>query len=449
MTEVDLTNFFSWTFLLHFIRALVTFNISTAILKGKRNIFITFASIVIPSLVYSWIGVSLSTLENELFIMVGYYILTFIILCFSVEGTIFAKLFTAVFSHVAYLIAGYVGSLLTTFLFGATISIGVQLNITLNIFLTVCISIYSFSFIFVAFINFIKSKTDPSLKYKTKYTFYYLFPITHIFSSMLIFQAIKIATPEGFAKLTQRDPFFESWVIILMILCLSFDIFIVFVVDRQSKTEEKNIRNEKELLKNELVYSQMQLLKKEQSEFRKVKHDFMNLLTTASGFIEIGKPEKALEIIRKTGGDLAEISGTPLCSNETVNTVCYIKQQAAEKADVKLKIEISETALLKMDEYDLCRLLHNIMDNAVNACSLLADSKTAKIFIDINPDFFSVKSVNRTLQQKKSRDKKDGHGNGIGIIRDIAKKYSGTYTAVQKDGLYTACVKLKNIAPKA
>lgn len=446
MTQVDLTNFFSWTFLLHFIRALVTFNISNAILKSKKNIYVTFFAIVIPSLIYSCLGLSVATIENELFLMMGYYVLTFIVLLAAAEGTVFAKLFTAIFSHVAYLIASYFGTLVAKAIFNSNLSFGVELETSLNEFLTICMCVFVFSFIFVAIINSVKSRTNKSFKYKTKYTFYYLFPITHIFSSMLVFQAIKIATPEGFAKQVEADPFFETWIIILMVLCLFFDICIIFIVDRQSRTEEKNIRNERELLKNELVYSQMQLLKKEQSEFRKLKHDYMNLLTTASGFIEIGKPEKALEIIRKTSGDLAEISGTPLCSNETVNTVCYIKQESAKRLDVKLKIEIEETALLKIDEYDLCRLLHNIMDNAIDACSRLDDERTAEIFIDISPEAFRVKSVNRYPEKKKAKDKGGNHGNGIGIIKDIAQKYSGTYSASQDGNLYVTMTELKNTA---
>lgn len=447
MTEVDLTNFFSWTFLLHLVRALVTFNISNAILKSKRNVYVTFFSIVIPCLIYSWIGVSVATLENELLIMVGYYILTFIVLCFAVEGTIFAKLFTAIFSHIAYLIAGYSGSLIAKIVYKSNLSLGVQMTVTVNELVTICVCIFSFSFIFVAFINFIKSKTNPSFMYKTKYTFYYLFPITHIFSSMLIFQAIKIATPEGFAQLMEKDPYFESWIIILMVLCLVFDVCIIFIVDRQSKTEERNIRNEKELLKSELDYNQMQLLKKEQVEFRKVKHDLINLLTTASGFIEMGKTEKALEILRKTGNSFSEISGTPICSNDTLNTICYIKQQMAEKMNVTLKIDIMENAFLKIEDYDLCRLLHNIIDNAINASSKLMSNRTVEISIEISPDFFCVKSKNEYSQQKKTKSTDGVHGNGINIINDIAKKYSGTYTAALEDNFYTTCTYLKNISP--
>lgn len=115
--------------------------------------------------------------------------------------------------------------------------------------------------------------------------------------------------------------------------------------------------------------------------------------------------------------------------------------------NVTLKIDIMENAFLKIEDYDLCRLLHNIMDNAINASSKLMSNRTVEISIEISPDFFCVKSRNEYSQQKKSKSTHGVHGNGINIINDIATKYSGTYTAALEDNFYTTCTYLKNISP--
>ena len=447
MEIVDMTNFFSWAFVIHLIRPLVTFNISNTILKKKHKSYVIFFTIVILSLVYSLLGLQVATSENEILFMICYYAFTFAILCFLYEGTVFAKLFTTIFSLVAYLIASYFSSLIMKYTMNSDMSVGIKLTMTRNELLTVSLCILSFSFVFVAIINLIKAKTSPSLKYKTKYSFYYMFPITHIFSAELIYQAIKIATPEGFSQMAKKDPFLESGITILVIVCLIFDVCIIFIVDRQSKTEEKNIQNEKELLKSELDYNQMQLLKKEKSEFSKVKHDLINLLTTATGFIEMGKTEKALEIIRKTSSSFSEISGVPLCANETLNTILYIKHQKAEEMGVTLKTDVNENAFLKPDDYDLCRLLHNIIDNSINACSALSENKVSEITIDIDDDFLSITSKNPYPETtKRTRERNEDHGHGINIIKDIAKKYSGTYFAEKSGGMYITVTKLRNIS---
>lgn len=449
MEIVDMTNFFSWTALLHTIRAIVTFNITNATLKSKYNTYISFFVMTGACVSYSALLLTLTSPETEVIVMFFYYILTFILICFLYEGTIFAKLYTTIFSHAAYLIGTYGSTVFLKLFFDTDVSKGIVTTMPLPEFLCTCLFVFSFSFLFVAIINFVKSKTNSSFKYKAKYSFYYMFPLTHIFSSVLIYQAIKIATPDGFSRLAQKDPFFENGIVFLIAICLIFDLFIIFMIDRQSKTEEKNIQNEKELLKSELDYNQMQLLKKEKSEFSKVKHDLINLLTTATGFIEMGKTEKALEIIRKTSSSFSEISGVPLCANETINTILYIKQQKAEEMGVTLKTNVNENAFLKPDDYDLCRLLHNIIDNSINASNALSENKVSEITIDIDNDFLSITSKNPYPETTKlTKKKNEDHGHGINIIKDIAKKYSGTYSAEQSDGMYITVTKLRNIAKK-
>lgn len=447
METVNLTDFFSWTALLHTIRAIVTFNITNATLKSKYNPYITFFIMTGTCVSYSALFVGISTAQNEVLIMTFYYVVAFIAICFLYNGTIFAKLFTTIFSLSAYLISSFCATVLLKLFFNFGISNGVLTTMPFPEYLCTCLFVFSFSFLFVAIINFVKSKTNSSLKYKAKYSFYYLFPLTHIFSSVLIYQAIKIATPEGFSQMAKKDPLLENGIVLLISICLIFDLFIIFIVDRQSKTEEKNIQNEKELLKSELDYNQMQLLKKEKSEFSKVKHDLINLLTTATGFIEMGKTEKALEIIRKTSSSFSEISGVPLCANETLNTILYIKQQKAEEMGVTLKTNVNENAFLKPDDYDLCRLLHNIIDNSINASSALSENKVSEIAIDIDEDFLSITSKNPYPETtKRTKERNEDHGHGINIIKDIAKKYSGTYFAEKNGGMYITVTKLRNIS---
>lgn len=447
METVNLTDFFSWTALLHTIRAIVTFNITNATLKSKYNPYITFFIITGTCVFYSALFLGITTAQNEVLIMTFYYVVAFIAICFLYNGTIFAKLFTTIFSLSAYLISSFCATVLLKLFFNFGISNGVLTTMPFPEYLCTCLFVFSFSFLFVAIINFVKSKTNSSLKYKAKYSFYYLFPLTHIFSSVLIYQAIKIATPEGFSQMAKKDPFLENGIVLLISICLIFDLFIIFIVDRQSKTEEKNIQNEKELLKSELDYNQMQLMKKEKSEFSKVKHDLINLLTTATGFIEMGKTEKALEIIKKTSSSFSEISGVPLCANETLNTILYIKQQKAEEMGVTLKTDVNENAFLKPDDYDLCRLLHNIIDNSINASSALSENRVSEITIDIDDDFLSITSKNPYPETtKRTRERNEDHGHGINIIKDIAKKYSGTYFAEKSGGMYITVTKLRNIS---
>ena len=88
---------------------------------------------------------------------------------------------------------------------------------------------------------------------------------------------------------------------IVAAICLVTCVGLLFLVDYIDKIEHKNIENEKQILLNTMTYQQTIMLNEEKKELRKIKHDLNNLLTTATGFIEIGQTDKALEILNKTG----------------------------------------------------------------------------------------------------------------------------------------------------
>ena len=59
MTQVDLTQFFPWTFILHLARSLLTFNVITAMLKPKKDLALTFFGFVGITMLYSYLSLEL------------------------------------------------------------------------------------------------------------------------------------------------------------------------------------------------------------------------------------------------------------------------------------------------------------------------------------------------------------------------------------------------------
>lgn len=441
MITVNLLEFFPFAWIMHLARALITFNIVFTVLKSKYNTAITFFSLVIPSLIYSGITIILKPLNHETLAMCFYYVLQFIICCIVTEGKIFSKLFSVIFSLATYLGGALTFSALRVF--DASVVFSYQLPLSEYLFEVVCI--YSFSFISVALIKLIQNKTHRSLQYGNKLVFLFLFPVTHLLCIYGVFSMILSLSQEQRKNFYQSHFLAEIVMIVCCVLCVAIDFAILFVADHIEKVEEKNINAEKELLKNKLDYRQMMMIKEEKQELRKIKHDYANILTTAKGFIEIGKPEKALSILQSTNDDLSGLTGFSLCSNETINTIIYIKQQQAKISNVILDAKIDEAFPVNIDDYDFCRILNNIIDNSINAVLKLNDERISKVFISIDKDIIAIKSENRYKEEKQYRNRKtDEHGNGTGIIKEIASKYKGKYTATQNGNIYRTETILKN-----
>lgn len=437
--------FFPWTWIMHLVRVLITYNIVFVVLEDKYNKAVTFFSLLIPSMVYSYITLQVGSEKTEVLSMFLYYILQFVICLIVTKGKLFSKLFCSIFSLVTWVVGSMIYELVRTFYSGINTSVGLSYEVSLIDFITSVLMVYAFSFITVAFVKFFQSKTKKGFSYNTKLNYLFLFPITHLLITYENFSIFHLLSDEQKNAFYKNHPYSEASMVIATLLCMIIDFVILFLADHIEKVEEKNINSQRELLKNKLDYQQMMMIKEEKQQLRKIKHDYSNILTTAKGFIEIGKPEKALSILKDANDDLTGIVGFSLCSNETINTVIYMKTIQAKNKGVILKTDILEEYSVLTNDYDLCRILGNIIDNSINAVCMLEENKECKIIIEINRDQIIIKSTNRFKQEEKLSSKRIDHGNGLGIIREIAEKYNGNFVTKKTDNVWTSEVYLQNI----
>lgn len=448
MTIVDLTDFFPFTWIVHFVRAFVVFNISHTVLKNKYNTFITFISIMTAGMIYSYLNLTFTIknadVKDEVLIMICYYAILFAVVCLVTSGKLFTKLFSIIFSLTAYLSFTFIYEILKNLLVSNSNLSGLNKQVLLADLFGDALFVFAGSFVWAFIIKIINSKTKNNISYRSKFSLLLLFPAMHLASGLISYipymQYSSRMLKDYYPKETT-----EILLTVFTIICMVIDIFIIFFIDYVEKIEENNIKKDREIVKNTMDYHQMLMMKQEKQEFRKIKHDFANIITTAKGFIEINKPEKALHILSNTNEDLIGLAGFSICSNETINTVLYIKKIQAEKSNIDLNIEIEENAAVLIDDYDLCRLLHNLIDNEMNAVSQLDVDRCCKIFIKINDEILSIKTENKYRNFKTKHSKKsDEHGNGTGIIKSIVSKYNGKYACNQFNGVWNAETLLDN-----
>lgn len=443
---IDLTHLFPWKIILLFSYSVAFFNIYRAILKDKFHPILTFLAIFAARIITSVAFFHFNNLN--LFGYLAFALLCFIILLLMTEGKLYDKFFVIITALISQFTGAAINGSINIIIFkGKEYSeiYGTE-NMNLDhliLYLSDCVIFLVIGILFSAFLKLYQRKRS---KQKTSKLLIYIsaYPITHILFVLIPFMTVPIELDHNYLGDHAYIMIFILFAIIMIIDC-TFPI----IINHFEKIEEENINKERELVKNTMDYYQMQMLKQEKQELRKIKHDFANIITTAKGFIEINKPEKALNILSNTNEDLMGLAGFSVCSNETINTVLYIKQQQAEKSNIKLNIEIEENCAVLIDDYDLCRLLHNIIDNALNAVLSLADDRYCKILIEINNEKLLIKTENKfnNSEKKHNNKKSTEHGNGTGIIKNIVSKYSGRYTCNQFNGIWYAEAFLSNKKP--
>ena len=136
--------------------------------------------------------------------------------------------------------------------------------------------------------------------------------------------------------------------------------------------------------------------------------------------------------------------------NVFINAILNTKISIARNHDINFVFTGSKQ-LDGVADIDMCNLLGNILDNAIENCSASPDAHKSiicnfsgdeyKIMIYVsNTIEKSVLSENHSLKTSKSR--LQGHGYGIKTIKQIAEKYNGSADFYEKDNMFVCCVML-------
>jgi len=137
-----------------------------------------------------------------------------------------------------------------------------------------------------------------------------------------------------------------------------------------------------------------------------------------------------------------------LCENYAVNAVAAYYHATAEQAGVDISISLTVPEELDGEmESDLCVVVGNLLENAVEACNRIDGGNR---FICMNSQLIHGtlalavdNSFTGKLQKRNGAllsSKRQGEGTGTSSIKAVAGKYGGDARFEDKDGVFQASV---------
>jgi len=187
-------------------------------------------------------------------------------------------------------------------------------------------------------------------------------------------------------------------------------------------------------------------------EFRSFRHDYKNHVLCLRSLIAADKKDEALEYMN-TMQDMSSVGKNKYhTGNVIIDALLDDKSDKAEKVNTKIEFEgIVPTS--GISNADLCIIMANAIDNAIEACSkdksekekeikAKADFKQGYFFFKIsNPMFEEVKFKGKN-KVATSKSDKEHHGFGVANIVRTAEKYGGTADISTDNGQFTIGVQL-------
>lgn len=172
------------------------------------------------------------------------------------------------------------------------------------------------------------------------------------------------------------------------------------------------------------------------NRLRGQRHDFLNHLQVVHSLIAMDEYQEAGEYIENTYQDINKVSRILKTSNVAINALLQAKLQECENTGVDVDIKISSDLKgLKVPSWEMCRVLGNLVDNAIYALNYTQEKKLSiEIYEDLIGHVFKTanngakipEEIREKIFEAGFTTKGDkGQGMGLAIVKKIVTEYGG------------------------
>ena len=216
--------------------------------------------------------------------------------------------------------------------------------------------------------------------------------------------------------------------------------FYVFGMERIYLEQEKSGR----------YHSQISVYKMLAEQYRRserLRHDMKNHIIALSALSRNKEWEKIDGYLKNMEGIALDVGGD-MTGNKAVDALLHQKRKQAKEGNIQWECDVQIPGECCINEFDLCVLFGNILDNALEACGRMQGDECRFINIQAKAvkKCFLVEVKNSMGRAEKFTESFTDKGNyqahGIGLLNvgDVVDRYNGAVHKEAKKGIFVISI---------
>ena len=192
---------------------------------------------------------------------------------------------------------------------------------------------------------------------------------------------------------------------------------------------------------------------------RTFRHDIKNHILVMNMLAEQGDLEALKSYLQDLSGVIDESDYVRISGISAVDAILNEKMYEAQARDITTSYDVIGLDKNSVAPLDLCIILSNALDNAIEANEKIEDKSLRYIRLKAHGnETFSVISVSNPVAEAPKtnaagrfltgKPDKEAHGYGLKSIETTAAKYNGETLAKAEDGVFTLVVRLDSAGNK-
>ena len=233
------------------------------------------------------------------------------------------------------------------------------------------------------------------------------------------------------------------------VLCIAYILFLFMYFKQYEEKREAELRNQLMEMKRTQSEKEIEAIKRSQYEISILRHDMRHHLNQISRLAEEENLPKLKEYLTSTICKIPDFD-MHLCENQAADSVAGYYYALARRENIPFSLQLDLPARLPVDEVDMCLVLSNLLENALEASLRIVDRpRHIRITSYLHAGNLLLIQVENTyvgeILEKNGvfqSSKRKGEGIGLQSVRHIAEKSGGASTFSHQNGIFCAKVML-------
>ena len=195
----------------------------------------------------------------------------------------------------------------------------------------------------------------------------------------------------------------------------------------------------------ELIETHYQEVENMYKQMRGWRHDYRNHIQMMKVLAANGDMDGIKAYLDELDTDLNTVDMVVKTGNAMADAILNSKISLAQPKKIPVQCDAHIPVKLKMSELDLCCIIGNLFDNAIEASQKLPEEqRLIRVYMDMKGTQLYISFTNFTATKKLKKvgrgyqtSKGDGHGFGLVRIDNIIERLEGYLSRNSEDGAFT------------
>lgn len=203
----------------------------------------------------------------------------------------------------------------------------------------------------------------------------------------------------------------------------------------------------------ELIQTHFQEVDNMYRQIRGWRHDYRNHIQTMKAYAALEDWEALKKYLDLLDDDLQHVDTVIKTGNAMTDAILNSKISLAKSKQIAVKADAHIPVQLKISEIDLCCIIGNLFDNAIEASlKLPPEQRLIRVYMDMKHTQLYISFTNFTADKKRQKigtrfmsTKGKGHGLGLVRIDEIVSRLDGYISRNSEDGAFTTEILLPQL----